>query len=397
MPLKCREGKMAMGRSAKKSSYEFKYIYLVLCLIFIAAIVLSYFFPIWMPDWFIEEGWDIITDQETGSQTIIHTSENFAMLFLNIMRDVFICGLVGVVLYAFYEHRFESEEKETLMCNVESILSNAIEDRVVQAVLNSKEITSQVLSQDYIDNILSNCLIKKTGDIAKANAIMKTIVQGVINGSNTVNDLDVSMTLSNFADKEHYYNKYDTYKMTYVIRYRVTLTTDTCSFILTNNKQVQNENLGAFTYCQFVDSSFSGQEVFFKVNEVTIDGNSLRSKDNRLVEENYIREDYLIESCDDKIGKEIQLCYSVEFLVRKKSNHYSYFTPFMANGIHLRFDATTNDIKRIKLLPYFNSGEKPTVLPAPGISDNPKTIEINLNDWVLPQSGATFIWQYEMK
>ena len=69
----------------------------------------------------------------------------------------------------------------------------------------------------------------------------------------------------------------------------------------------------------------------------------------------------------------------------------------MTSNIHLRFDASKTDIKRIKLLPYFNSKEKPTILFGDGDENNPRAIEITLNDWTLPLSGAAFIWQFERK
>lgn len=185
--------------------------------------------------------------------------------------------------------------------------------------------------------------------------------------------------------------------MTYVIRYKVVLDADAFVFVLTNDQGVQRDNLGAFAFCQFIDSSFSGQEVYFKVNQITIDGIALEIQNKREICQNYVKEKYWNDSCDDKRGEIVQVVYSVKFLIRKKSNHYSYFTPAMTSNIHLRFDASKTDIKRIKLLPYFNSKEKPTILFGDGDENNPRAIEITLNDWTLPLSGAAFIWQFERK
>lgn len=386
-----------MSKNNTGSTYKFKYVYLVLVLVFIISLLILHYLPHFFPSFFVSESWFIETNPNTGAQTIKHISENTAMQILQILKDIVVSGLVGVILYAFYEHRFENEEKQTLIDGVNNILSDTIELHVEKAILSSKDIQKHVLSDEFVDEILRNCLLKKTGDEAKSNALLNSVLKNVINFQNTVTDLDVTMNLSNFSDQEHKYSRYESYKMTYTIRYRVILNFDKLVFILTNSKQFQNNNLGAFIYCQFIDSSFSGEEVFFNVKEVTIDGIPLNRIGDRERQSTYVKEEYWNNECTSKIDQEVQVVYSVEFLLRKMANHYSYFTPFMTKGINLSFDANATDIKRIKLLPYFNSGEQPTIVPGIGTEDNPKRIAINLNDWVLPSSGVSFIWQFESK
>lgn len=361
---------------------------------FVLAIIATHVLPKIFPRFFISSEWILEVDSETNSALIRNIPENTAMMIIGILQDVFISGLVGVILYAFYEHRFESEEKQVLIDEVNEILSENIEFHIIKAMLVSKEINNQVLSSELIDKILYNCLVKKTGNEAKANAVMKSILENVINKSTAIENLNVSMKLKTFSETKKFC-AYDTYKMTYTIHYKTILDTNVFTFILTNNKVLQNDNLGTFTFCQFIDSFFTGKEVYFHVKEITIDGIQLLAQGEREVHDEYIKEQYWNDLCDNKRGKEVLLLYSVEFLIRKQGNHYAYFTPFMANGIQLTFDASETDIARIKLLPYFNSSEKPTILPKD--EKNPKTIEITLNDWVLPLSGATFIWQFEKK
>ncbi len=380
-----------------KSSYKFKYVYLVFSLIFIGIIALSYLLPYIFPTLFIENNWNIVLDSTTGNQKIDFIPENSWTIIINIIRDICVSGLVGVILYAFYEHKFEDEEKKAIIDSVDAMLSDNIESHIVNAILTSKDINKHVLSSEIIDDILYNSLLKKVGDSKKTDAIMQSVLKEVINSTCTVRDLDVSMTINNFEDINNEYSKYESYKMTYIIRYKVILDADKFVFILTNSKEFQNNNLGAFTYCQFVDSAFSSNKHLFNINEITIDGYKLSLIGNRIAANNYIKEEYWNNLCDQKKGKEVQICYSVEFLVRKKGNHYSYFTPFISEGIHLKFDSKNTDIERIKLLTYFNSVEKPTIITSHGTTDNPREVEITLNDWVLPSSGTSFIWQFEKK
>lgn len=380
----------------KPKNYKFKYIYLVLTIIFAVIVSTTYLLPQMFPQFFHETTW-IITKDTSGNSQIEMLPENVAMIVLDIIRNVCITGFVGVILYAFYEHRFESEEKQEIIDTVNNFFLEDVKKNFTQSLMLSENIVRNDLSTQLVDKILLNCLEQKVGDEEKANAIMKSLLDNVINKSGTIQDLDVSMTLEEFKDKGHIYSSYNMYKMTYVIRYKTILSENSFDFILTNSKDIQNKNLSIFKYIQFVDSSFSSSEVFFNVNEITIDGQQLMMQGSRIKEDNYILEKYWDDSCAQKVGNEVQICYSVEFLVRKKGNHYSYFTPCMTNGIHLKFDASRTDIMRIKLLTYFNSGEKPTILPPVGKEENPKTIEITLNDWILPLSGAAFIWQFEKK
>lgn len=360
-------------------------------------IIVTYVLPICFPNVFTDSLWTAVTDVDTNNISIEHIPESTAMMVINIFRNLATSGLVGVTLFMFYEYRFEKEEKQSLMDGVNSMLSKNIEPHIIHAVLTSKEVNEQLIPIEWVDEILKVCLIRKTKDEGKASAIIKSLLENVINQSVTIHELDVSMALNSFSDRQHKYCAYDTYQMTYVIRYKVLLDSDVFTFMLTNNLSVQSENLGAFAFCQFIDSSFSGQEVYFNVNEITIDGISLERQSSRKICKDYVKEQYWNERCREKKGKLVQVVYSVDFLIRKKGNHYSYFTPAITNGIHLKFDSSQTDIKRIKLLPYFNSGEKPTILTTSGDGNNPKAIEITLNDWVLPLSGAAFIWQFEKK
>lgn len=384
-------------KDSEQFLYKLKYIYLKLILVFISVIVGTYVLPMIFPSTFTDSLWAVVTDAATNSTFIEHTPESIGMTIINFCRNLAITGLVSVILFMFYEYRFEKEEKQSLMDGVNTLLSKNIEPHIIHAVLASKEVNEQLIPIEWIDEILKVCLIRKTKDEGKASAIIKSLLENVINQSMTIHELDVSMTLNNFYDKQHKYCAYSTYKMTYVIRYKVFLDTDIFVFMLTNNLDVQSKNLGAFAFCQFIDSSFSGQEVYFNVNKITIDGIPLERKKSREICEDYVKEQYWSEHCREKMGKLVQVVYSVDFLIRKNGNHYSYFTPAMTNGIHLKFDVSKTDIKRIKLLPYFNSGEKPTILTTSGDKNNPKAIEITLSDWVLPLSGSAFIWQFEKK
>lgn len=388
-----------MGKKSNKDSgesYKFKYIYLWLIIIFIIAIVLTYMLPRWFPNVFIDSTWIVSTNASSETKSLEYISENAAMSIINILRSISASGLTGVVLYVFYEHRFENDDKQTLFDNIDQIIEHNIESHVVKAMLSNKDIIDNMLSDSMINNVLENCLARKVNNPEKAHAILSSLLENVINKSDTIKELDVSMTLSPFIDTEHIYCAYDTYKLTYVIRYKTILDSESFVFIMTNDKSIQNTNLGKFIYCQFVDSLFSGSKVYFKINDITIDGERLilQSKEES---PNCIRKIYWNKNCDSKKGEEVQICYSVEFLVRKFGNHYSYFTPFMTKEIHLKFDAISTDIERIKLLTYFNSSKKPTIIPSLGTINNPKTIEITLNDWILPFSGASFVWQFEKK
>ena len=55
---------------------------------------------------------------------------------------------------------------------------------------------------------------------------------------------------------------------------------------------------------------------------------------------------------------EVKINYSVEFLLRKNSNYFSYIAPCMIKGINLTFESKTKDIKRIIVVPYLNTAEQ---------------------------------------
>lgn len=387
-----------MKKELGQSSYKFKYTYLVLAIIFVLLILTTYLLPNKLPQIFFGDSWVVVPNNNVNNMevSIEYVPQSMAMTVLGIVRDIATSGFIGVMLYAFYEYRFAKDAEQTLIDNVNNILLKNIKSSVIHALYTDRDISFQMLEPEWIDEILNTCLIRKTGDEGKANAVMKLLVENVINQHRTIEDLDVSMTLEDFSDQEKRYCAYSTYLMTYVIRYKVFLETDDFMFMLTNDRNLQSDNLGVFSFSLFVDSAFSGKEVYFAINQITIDGIPLTLQRKRENGNNFVKEQYWNTCCNDKRGKWVQVVYSVKFLIRKRSNHFSYFTPAMTNNIHLRFDASKTDIKRIKLLPYFNSKEKPTILLGED-ENNPKVIEITLNDWTLPSSGAAFIWQFEKR
>lgn len=378
--------------SNSDSEYKFKYIYLVLILAFILLVFLTYFLPTCLPDFFADDAWLLEVD-ENGEKVIKYITASTPMIILSLIREISVTGLVGVILYAFYEHRFEKEEKESLFQSVDAVLSKSVEEHTVKAFLESEVVFKQAFSHEFTKTVLKNCLLKETnGNVDKADAIIQTILGNVINKCSTIRDLDVGMVLEDFVDKSHRYSRYDSYKMIYSIRYKVVLDADKFKFLITNNRKVQNDHLSVFALCMYVDSAFSGKEVFFSVKEVTVDDERLSLSKNRKTNRNYVCEEYSDSALTAKKGTEVQVAYRVEFLLRKNSNYYSYFTPALTKGIHLKFEATSADIKRVRAVPYFNSGHQPNISED---RNSPTSAELTLNDWVLPLSGAALIWQFE--
>lgn len=378
----------------KEHKYEFKYVYLIILIALVLLIIVSFALPKFFPDFFIEEQW--IMSASSEAQTISLIEENIPTKILEIVKDILISALVGIILFIIYEHRFDKKDKEEMINDINEHIETKVASSVLEMILSNETIVVNNISEKCIDQVLINCLKSKLQDDSngKALAISKSLIENFINKRETVTDLNVTITIKNTSDEHKIYSKYDSYIMNYRINYKMQLKEhNDFEFILTNDKSFQLDNLGTLTYCQFVDSSFSGNNIFFKVNEIAIDGSELKYKDEQIEKDKFIKKIY--SGINAELGSEIPVEYSVDFLVRKNGNHYSYFTPFMTKNIRLTFNAEQSDIQRIKILPYLNSDKDPVIEYDNPI--NPKIINISLNDWTLPNSGISFIWQFEKK
>lgn len=381
-----------MGNEEHK--YEFKYVYLIILIALVLLIIVSFALPKFFPDFFIEEQWIISVSSEKPTISLIE--ENIPTKILEIVKDILISALVGIILFIIYEHRFDKKDKEALINDINKHIETKVASSVLEMILSNETVVVNNISEKCIDQVLINCLKSKLQDDSneKALAISKSLIENFINKRETVTDLNVTITIKNTSGEHKIYTKYDSYIMNYRINYKTQLKEhNDFDFILTNDKSFQLDNLGTLTYCQFVDSSFSGNNIFFKVNEIAVDGSELKYKGEQIEKDKFIKKIY--SGIDAELGSEIPVEYSVDFLVRKNGNHYSYFTPFMTKNIRLTFNAEQSDIQRIKILPYLNSDKDPVIEYDDPI--NPKIINISLNDWTLPNSGISFIWQFEKK
>lgn len=354
-------------------TYKFKYTYLILILVNIALIAATILIP---------------TCEDLKNDEIVSTVSS-------ILRSVFISSLSGLMISFIYKHRFEVEEKEKLLKDVNEIFSETLEEKIINSILYNKESQEKLLKKERLDEILYNSLRLKVGNDSEAKGIMESFINRIVNVSDTVRELDIKMKLESFDNADRKYCKYDVYKMTNIYSYYTILKKDTFDFMLTNSRKIQNKNLHKYEYCLFVDSSFTGSSIYFEIEQISIDGINLEKVNFKNQANEYIAYHYKNEELQSSIGKEVKVIYKISFLVRKSGNHFSHFVPFNTENLHIEFDATNTDIVRLKILPYYNSSIEPVIMNDDDI--NPRNIQITLTDWVFPKSGQTFIWQYEKK
>ena len=387
-----------MNKQKKESNrttegdYKFKYTYLILILFFGVLNCVAHFLPYWMPSFFNEEKYTIYTD-ENGEKYFIKDSGNGLTLIVEMIENLSVTALIAVILSFFYEHRFEKEKEEMLVRSVNTILYPKIKEIIIESLLQSPQMINHVFSTDFRRKLLFNCLVRELGDEEKARATLDSLVKNVIDNSETIDDVDVSFVIEDFEDSDHEYSRYDSFKITYTMRYNVILKTNSFRFILTKDKKYQLDNLSIFAFIYYSENGFDGNKVFFNIRDAIIE-NKILGQNNRYEDESKIILNYWNDKCRDLKGKKVKISYSAEFLMPKTNNFITYFTPAMTKGIHIKFESKAEDIERITARTFFNSGYQP-IIAQKGI--NPKSVEITLNDWILPLSGAVCIWQFDKR
>jgi hypothetical protein len=384
-----------MENEESKLTYKFKYIYLILIIVILLVIIILYSFPI-----------HFAKNDITFFGLDFKSENNVEVITVNILKAIFLSFLTALILSFFYEYKFKSEERKEIKNIINNIFQDNLEPLVVNAILSKTDIHTKLFNSEIIDKILQNCLSIKINDVIKANVakeIMDSLINNLIGKVNNdiIEGLYISLTLTEPSNNEKIKFNNDAYKVEYNIEYRTKLKSNNFNFIVTNDRTIQKNNLGVFSFSLYLHFFNPYIKNIFEIREIKIDEHYLNPIGKPTKNENFISYNY--GNNDIKTSDEmVKISYKVAFLLKRNSHSFFYLSPFITRNIHLTFDANNiSEINRIITWTYFNSNKEPLINYYDKKGNYkplyPTKIDISVDDWILPFSGAAFVWQFEEK
>jgi hypothetical protein len=234
-----------MEKKTNELTYRFKYIYLLLIIADLIIIIFLFAFP---------------ASIESGNISFFGLNfekNSFETITVNILQAIFLSILAALILSFFYDYNFKKEEKKEIENIVNNVFHVNLEPLVVNAVLSENDIHRKIFNAEMIDRILKNCLSIKLNDVNNAN-ISKEIKDSLINNlitkinSDIIENLYVSLTLTKPNNNERIDTDDDAYKVEYKIEYQAELKSNNFKFMVTNDRTIQKNNLGLFSFCLFL-------------------------------------------------------------------------------------------------------------------------------------------------
>lgn len=319
--------------------------------------------------------------------------------FYDTIMKVASSSFSGLIIAVTYDIALKRESNQSIITTVQNFINDTFKKTVKETLLYDKDIQKDLLSIEIINEIFYNCLAIKLNDELMAKEIINSLIDDVISKYPKVSDLVVKVFLEKIKYSD--YNlvpKYDVLLRTEHITYKSKLNTTTFTFMITDNKLIQEKYLFSYPYPYVLHSKSAkiSEKYFFEVDDVTIDGILLKKIEQKEEEDCYYYKFSITKDIEKLLDKDVLISYKVKSLIRKKSNYYSYFVPFITKNLSVTFDVFSSDITRIRALPYFNSGKSCTITEYNDTNNpnNPRRVSLDLNDWVFPKSGITLVWQF---
>lgn len=270
--------------------------------------------------------------------------------------------------------------------------TNAVEPRLRRMFIPDEE-----RSIERINNIIRSCFQARARDVELGNAVYYEMFETLFGKENSRLELRTGfrydIDITEFPPEEPVR---DYFKVTTRIEYVKTLRN--CIFVI--GCALNNDQLAGFfndERCEYRWLLGGGKkdrvgEEDFRVNRVSIDGIDMPAIKAENTHRGY-EVWYGGESLESKLNKQARM--EIEIVTRKykKSRSLSAYLAYPTRGLDISFYYKNAGLKNVKEISFFaGKNPYPEVTRKEGESIE---LKIGSDEWVFPNSGVTFMWDFE--
>ena len=353
----------------KVHKLELKYVFLLLLLFTVLLFVLDVWFS---------------TIPQNDSSIVLRWLHKIPWNAL--ATSAFSATLIGY----FYELYMRDSSNDVLLNDLRQVHAEALEDSIDQyraSLLLDTNAIRDLLSDKVADELLMVVLEKKTGDSSFAKDCFDSLSSQISEYERSCREYTCNITLRKTFDKGYF-------ECFVSLSYRGTLLLPELEFIEIGSTEEYNTLAGDNRWEARVIrpptlSYPKNDRRAFNVRDVSVDGEALdvvaTETDGKLT---YIATHDGIRA---KCGNDVLISYTYSTMLESTAHVYEYVVPFPTRGMRVNFNYDSVDIGRVNVFDFFCTIKKPAVR-YPNMNDAVKTIEVSLDDWVLPKSGVLFGW-----
>lgn len=328
---------------------------------------------------------------------VAHPQESWSW-FRRIPWEALGSAALSVVLIAFgyewYVRRESREELDDTLENFSGRLRAQLAQDTQRALVMNPQLIKELMNDSMIDQIVLAGLERKVGDALLARESYENLLAQLLGYDRKFTNYRCKITMTPIS-KSYDDTVSALYYEAYVdLRYDTQLLRTDHWFTAVNTIEEYNRLLldpaWELRCVRPPTRTFpAGDERAFTLHFVRINGTDLAiGKGERDGFNGYVaRQDDLA----NLVGNSVTFEYRYSTKIEKTGHVYMQNVIVPTKNVAIEFDYSLVDIGRVNVFDFFVSRRKPSIKMTRS-PDDPRSVGLELDDWVFPKSGALFSW-----
>lgn len=255
----------------------------------------------------------------------------------------------------------------------------------------------EIVSVDHQSHLLKTIIGIRCGNQSMADEIVDGFVNKVFTFPKTWRNRRHRIVLNELPQEKYSQeicNSY--YSLTLEMKYQYELDRVFFQFGYVSDRDKFEELVGKFDfeYIYLLSSPELSDKIdnpIFSVSKVEINGISLiasspqKKKDSLLI-------NYRNKSLNNMLGREVSVHYIISTFILKRNHKFFDQILFPTKNSSTIFEFSGTKIHSVSVREFYVSAQQAKVRYFP--PSVPKSVEVSIDDWVFPESGQIFVWNY---
>jgi len=264
-------------------------------------------------------------------------------------------------------------------------------------LLKEKDRLQEVVSADYQSHLLKTIVGMRCGDQSMADEIVDGLVNKILSFPKILRNRRHRIILKELADENYPQDIRDAYyKLTLEMKYQYNLDKEIFRLGYVYDREefenhVQNYDIEYIFLlaCPELENRLECDlftVVKVEVNDLKLELYKKNSSNGSLMLE------FSHKDLKDMINKDVSVQYIVSTFMPKRNHKFFDKIIFPTKNSSTLFEYPETDICSVSVRDFYVSAKQTKIRYFP--PDLPRSVEVTIDDWVFPESGQIFVWNY---
>lgn len=302
-------------------------------------------------------------------------------------------GVIAVI-FEYYARKEADERTGEHLRQAIRHEAPAIRDAVLDSFAFDPDALKSIASDDTLDRIAANAIGLRLGDQALGQDAYNDLRDQVIRSPERWRDVDISVSLSPWTTGPAT-GKGSMFVATIRWEYKVRPTSSIMRFACVSDMaEYRDIHRDASTRSVWHFDQSAGLDAaspdVYALLQFSVDGKERKVR--RTVRKG--SQIATVSLGQGDLAREITLSYTYRVLTLRHGHLLYLDLPRPAKQVHIRLNYAQANIRRVNVLDYFSSPEKPRIDHSPSTSPT-KTVDVSFDGQVFPRAGVAFVWVLE--